>query len=119
LYASIGAEEIIGFHALDRAVELLLRSVDEQPIPRVLWRLQYGQRAAQDTLQGITQQSSDISILNERILTFPDPSLDLAFDESVLHRVKEVWQRIMGPDAEGFMQFDKREGVESEDYEDV
>ncbi len=93
--------------------------MDEQPIPLVLWRLQYGQRAAQDTLQGITQQSSNDRTLKEQIITFPNPSVDLAFDESVVHRVKEVWQRIMGPDAEGFMHFDRREGNESEDYADV
>jgi Rab proteins geranylgeranyltransferase component A len=43
-------------------------------------------------------------------MIFPPPSVDLAFDDSILDSVKEMWKRIMGDevDEEDFLKFDQR-----------
>ncbi len=46
----------------------------------------------------------------------PPPSLDLAFDDSLIEDVREKWRTIMGDEAveEDFMRFEEREGVGEE-----
>lgn len=53
-------------------------------------------------------------------MVFPPPSVDLAFDDSILDSVKEMWQRIMGEEVVrgDFLRFDDRvEGREDGDGE--
>jgi hypothetical protein len=42
--------------------------------------------------------------------------MDLAFDDSILDNVREVWQKITGDDAREFLVFQDRE-VEADDDE--
>ncbi|GAA5231340.1 hypothetical protein GCM10025794_31660 [Massilia kyonggiensis] len=52
------------------------------------------------------------SSLSANILSFPPPSLDLAFDDGVIDTVKEAWKIIMGDQAsDDFMNFEDREGA--------
>ncbi len=46
-------------------------------------------------------------------MIFPPPSVDLAFDDSILDTVREMWQRIMGEEVEeaDFLRFENRVGV--------
>ena len=51
------------------------------------------------------------------ILTFPAISLDLAFDDTLIDRVKAVWGKIMGEQADyaEFLSFTEREHTEEDD----
>lgn len=51
------------------------------------------------------------SLQSDHIVVFPQTSSDLAFDDTVLGRVKEAWQKIMGSEAEEkqFLVFEDRE----------
>ena len=53
---------------------------------------------------------------NEPII-FPESSVDLAFDDSILKDVKDAWEQISG-ETEGFMQFDDREVGAYDDEDD-
>lgn len=37
-----------------------------------------------------------VSRMSGKVLVFPTPSVDLAFDDSILDSVREMWKRIMG-----------------------
>lgn len=74
-------------------MDALLQSLDGH----VLWCLRY------------TQRSHRESETSSRVVVFPPPSLDMAFDEDVLGRVEQVWKMV---DGEGdFMQFEERGGL--------
>jgi hypothetical protein len=51
------------------------------------------------------------------MLGFPSSSLDIAFDDSMLDRVKEAWQKIMGEETnpQDFLMFPDREGIADDD----
>lgn len=53
----------------------------------------------------------------ERVLSFPAPSVDLAFDDGTIDRVRRAWTAITGGDADEdeFLVFADREGVDDED----
>lgn len=102
LYASTSLEGKSGFELLQKAVEALLSSVDITPAPTVLWSLQYEHRS------GVVPASLH-NTSNSRTLNLPGSTLDLAFDDAMLDRVKEVWERIMGDDTDGFLVFADRE----------
>ncbi|KAJ9635467.1 Rab proteins geranylgeranyltransferase component A [Coniosporium tulheliwenetii] len=94
LYASTTAPGTAGFALLDRAVSELLHCVGkEQPPPTVLWSLRYEQSQSAPT------SPASASTNEGKILRFPQSSLDLAFDDGMLERVRKVWQEIVGPDA--------------------
>jgi hypothetical protein len=52
---------------------------------------------------------------DEHVLRFPPPSTDLAFDDTVFDRVKDVWQKIMGGDVGEFLVFQDREIYDDDD----
>ncbi|KAF1991670.1 hypothetical protein K402DRAFT_409784 [Aulographum hederae CBS 113979] len=112
LYASTSSDGPRAFELLDAATNRLLEATNETPKPSVLWSLRYQQRS------GDSNGGQTVVNVKEQMVTFPLPSLDLAFDDSVIDRVKVAWQQIMGPDATGFMVFKDREGVGEDDDED-
>lgn len=92
---------------LNNAVNALLSTVDVTPAPTVLWSLQFEQQPG---------ATSDVpSNTNPYILKFPPSSTDLAFDDSVLDRVMETWQRIVGDDAGDFLVYEDKETTAEED----
>ncbi|GME53044.1 uncharacterized protein LTHEOB_1611 [Neofusicoccum parvum] len=103
-FTSLAGEH--GAKLLNTAVEALLLDVNETPAPKTLWSLRYEQRA-----------SSPPNTTHNSILAFPPPSLDLKFDDTILERVKPMWEKIMGADAdpEFFMKFEDRENVDDDD----
>lgn len=101
LYASTLLSSDKGFELLQKAVNALLEAVDVSPQPDVLWSVKYRQRASSGT--------DILSADNGRVLTFPPPSMDLAFDDAILHNVKEVWRKIMGEAGSDFLVFQDRE----------
>ncbi|KAF2745800.1 hypothetical protein M011DRAFT_405435 [Sporormia fimetaria CBS 119925] len=107
LYASTSLPGDRGFQLLSMAVDALLSSVKESPSPAALWSLRYehGSDSSDDT----------VSQPPNHVLRFARPSLDLAFDDSALDRVKDVWQRIVGAGTDEFLVFEDREPVGDED----
>ncbi|KAH7398927.1 rab geranylgeranyl transferase escort protein-like protein [Phaeosphaeria sp. MPI-PUGE-AT-0046c] len=108
LYAttSLGGKQ--GFELLDVAVTAFLASVDISPKPTVLWSMRYAQRPSSGT-------ESLRADTDGRILQFPPPSLDLAFDDAIFERVKDVWVKIIGDDAGDFLAFKDREVYDDDD----
>lgn len=96
-----------GFRLLQQAVSVLLSTVVDGSAASVLWSVQYEQRA------GSTDLSS--AGTGDHILKITPPPMDLAFDDSTLDRVKEVWQKIMGDGAEEFLVFEDREAYAEDD----
>ena len=96
----------MGSQLLQKATEALLSAVDASPRPTVLWSVRYEQ-----------QPSSGFETLptGDHVLSFPPPSLDLAFDDTVLDNVKAVWQKIAGDDAGEFLVFQEREAYADDD----
>ena len=85
----------------------LLETVGEQPVPQVLWSMQYHQR---------TSTSSQIQVGNTGgVIVLPSLSQDLALDDNVLEYVQRAWQRITGEDQETFLKLEAREGMEDDD----
>lgn len=101
----------------------------DEPRAAVLWQLHYIQRGLPASFpSSLTPPSSEgdqpssTPPTNGRsgdggILLLPSPSLDLAFDDSVVDKVKEAWARIEGvdPDDDSFMVFAKQDMGEGED----
>lgn len=58
--------------------------------------------------------------VKDYVFNFLEPPLDTVFDDIVLNNVKDAWQRITGHEADGFMDFQEREGLgEEERDEDI
>lgn len=118
LYASTKASGFAGedsYRILDLAVQLLLRSLEDEPsTPEILWKLQYGRLAASESDNGV----SLTSVNTENVLQFSDPTVDLAFDDKVLEEVRNAWQKITG-EKEGFMMFEERGESGEDDSEEM
>jgi uncharacterized membrane protein len=97
-----------GFELLNKAVDSLLASVDVSSSPSVLWRTQYQQRPTSGSEQLPAEADGNI-------LRFAPVSMDLAFDDAMFDRVKDVWQKIMGDDAGGFLVFQDREAYDDDE----
>jgi hypothetical protein len=107
LYATTTQSGQDGFNILSKAIDTLLASVDVSPIPGVLWSAQYQQRPA-------SGQESLPTHIGDHVVQFPPPSMDLAFDDSMLDRVQDVWKKIMGEEAGEFLVFQDREVYDDE-----
>lgn len=100
LYASTALNGEAGSHLLQKAIDALLSSVDDSSPSSVLLSVRYEQQAS---------SGSDSLPTGAHVLRFPAPSLDLAFDDTVLENVKEFWQKVVGDDAGEFLVFQDRE----------
>ncbi|MCJ1379798.1 Rab proteins geranylgeranyltransferase component A [Xylographa soralifera] len=112
IYASTLESGSEGFVLLDIAIQKFFMTFAEEERPSSLWRLQYSQH--QPHQEHESQSKIDI---NDSVISFPEPSTDLAFDDSILTSVRGAWNKISGY-TEGFMQFEDRE-VGAYDDEDV
>jgi hypothetical protein len=97
-----------GFALLSKAVDTLLASVVVSPSPSVLWRTQYQQRPT----SGTEQLPADVG---DNVVRFGPMSMDLAFDDVMFDRVKDVWQKIMGENAGDFLVFQDRESYDEDE----
>jgi hypothetical protein len=68
----------------------------------VLWSATYQQRSTSGTDFLPTGN-------NDRFLRFSPPSTDVAFDDDMFARVKDVWEKVTGGDAGDFLVFQDRE----------
>lgn len=112
VHANVALAGDAGQSVLERAVNMLLASVDAKA--SVLWSLRFTQLG-----NSFGENIPDVSRhpVSERVLSFPPPSLDLAFDDSVIDRVRTVWKMIMGDEVDDsqFLQFEDREGALDDD----
>ncbi|GAB7352575.1 hypothetical protein MBLNU459_g2959t1 [Dothideomycetes sp. NU459] len=113
IYASTTATGHRGTTLLDQAIKSLLST--QATGAEVIWALHYEQHLNIAEASHAAEQGNQIK---DRVLCFPDPSLDIVFDDAVLDNVKDAWTRIMGDDADGFMMFQEREGAGEEDHDD-
>lgn len=98
------------------ALKALLRSVDQEPKPDVLWIMSYTShhediRAATGAeVEGVRRKKGPVLFLK------PQPP-GLVFEDSVLDDVRSAWERITKDDADRgeFMQFEEREAAMGED----
>ncbi|PVI06022.1 rab geranylgeranyl transferase escort protein-like protein [Periconia macrospinosa] len=101
LYGSTSLPGNTGLELLRVATETLLASVTDADAS-VLYSIQYQQQT--------TASNSPLSPgSNDHILNFTPPPLDQAFDDSILDRVKDVWQQITDDDHDSFLVFADRE----------
>ncbi|KAH7090537.1 rab geranylgeranyl transferase escort protein-like protein [Paraphoma chrysanthemicola] len=107
LYASTSLSGERGSTLLTKAVGALLSSVDVSPTPSILWSAQYQQHA--------TSGTERLQSGNDRVLRFPPPSLDLAFEDAIFDNVKEVWQKVVGDEAGEFLVFKDRETYDDDE----
>ena len=91
-----------GFDTLLQAVNAVLNSIDRDA--HVLWRLQYERCAIVSPVSSLTNS-----------IIFPEPPIDLVFDDGILDSVKVAWKKILGlENGEGeFLKFPPREGEEA------
>lgn len=109
IYSSVSIPGPQGQSLIEQAVGKLLDSAAD-PEAKVLWALRYTQLGRSD------ETPSELTVLPHNILAFPPPSLDLAFDDSVLDTVKEAWRLVMGHETAGqeYMVFEDREPDDEE-----
>ncbi|KAH6618488.1 rab geranylgeranyl transferase escort protein-like protein [Boeremia exigua] len=107
LYASTSLSSDKGFELLKKAVDALLVAVEVTPKPNVLWSTEYRQRASSST--------DTLPADHEHVLSFPPPSMDLAFDDAILDNVKSVWRQIVGEEGGEFLVFQDRETYDDDE----
>lgn len=103
LYATTSGDQGL----ITAAIAQLIQSVEEPEKPQILWQLQYQQRC------DIPPSSDNID--EEKSITLPASSVDLAFDETILDSVKAAWQRITGDQPQDFLVFEDRNPVGDDD----
>jgi hypothetical protein len=95
-------------HLLQTASKALLTTQNAGQPTEALYQLYYEQRAG----------SGDLNV-DGNIVTFPCPSISLAFDDSILQPVRQAWDTVGLQDAstEGvrYMQFEDREKLDDDD----
>lgn len=105
IYASTSiSESSTAYPILDTAVKRLLSAVE--PETAVLWQLHYNQygrapRTLEPSPRTKPSQRPTSPVTDAEkggIIVLPPPSLDLAFDDSVVDTVKEAWAQIVGVD---------------------
>lgn len=113
-------------------MDKFLAAIPEDPIPEILWTLNYTKQVprslltkelAKSTSENFSVSSpppphGDPLPAQSRIITLPELGPDLALDDSVLLEVRAAWERIVGEEkGDGFMVFEDRgDGVgEGED----
>ncbi|KAJ5180021.1 hypothetical protein N7492_003231 [Penicillium capsulatum] len=110
IYGSVSLPRSQGQELLECAVDRLVQA--EGPHAVVSWSMRYTQlgRLATDATQPSIQTHSP------HVLSFPPPSLDLAFEDDTVDLVKQAWTHIVGDevDHDDFMIFEDREGTSDE-----
>ncbi|KAJ4356365.1 Rab proteins geranylgeranyltransferase component A [Didymosphaeria variabile] len=109
LYASTSLSGKRGFELLSHATSLLLSSVDVSPSPRIIWSMQYEQRAM--------PSMEPLPLLDgaeTHFLGLPPLPLDLVVDDVVFDRVRAIWQTITNEEPEQFLVFKDREAEDDD-----
>lgn len=111
LYASTVHPD--GFDILDNAIDNFLRSIDEQTIPDVLWKMQFVHHLP-DLSGSLYGSGCD----QGNLIVFPSVSTDVVLEDNVMENIKIAWHKITGKGDEMFMKFEPREtvGVDDEEY---
>jgi hypothetical protein len=114
IYASTGDKSEGCRQSLTDAVKRLLSTANEDPSPSILWSMSYIERGRVPSTTAPAPFAHDES---GQIMTFPQNSLDLAFDDALVDSVKAVWKKIMGAEADDaeFLLFEERENIGADD----
>ncbi|KAF1978007.1 rab proteins geranylgeranyltransferase component A [Bimuria novae-zelandiae CBS 107.79] len=103
LYASTSMSGKSGFELLKHATSLFLDSIDDVPAPRILWSMQYEQRALP-----LAKPLPLPDGAAAHFLGLPSASLDLPVDDTMFEHVRKVWRTITDDDSEQFLDFPER-----------
>ncbi|KAK8193450.1 GDP dissociation inhibitor-domain-containing protein [Phyllosticta capitalensis] len=122
LHAFTSASGSLGSQLLDAAVQALLYSTGEKPLPLCLWSMKFEQRGRPNPLDG-SASADAASTPYANVLAFRKTgNVDLKFDDGVMERVKGIWEKILGDDADaerdGFMKFEERETMGDDEDEE-
>lgn len=96
----------------DAVARLLSASALPDSKPEVLWSLKYHAKGRPTD----SEAGPVLSSISGRVMVFPPASIDLAFDDSILENVKELWKRIVGDGVEesDFLKFEDRRADEGD-----
>ncbi|EMC94620.1 hypothetical protein BAUCODRAFT_35856 [Baudoinia panamericana UAMH 10762] len=108
LYATSTGSD--GLDVIDEAISSLLRSIGEEPVPDILWRMDYVQTSHDQSDNGLS--------VDGPIVTLPSLSIDAVYEDKLLNSTKEVWQMITGGSEGAFMKFEPREGIDEDEADD-
>lgn len=109
IYGSTSLSGTNGSACLDKAVRLLLDAAPDRDSTNTLWSLHYQQSGHDPAVE--TKSNVPSLTRDGNVFTFPVPSLDIAFDDSLIDMVRMVWDAITedDPDRGTFLQFTDRE----------
>ncbi|KAL8648076.1 MAG: hypothetical protein Q9210_005197 [Variospora velana] len=109
---------------LQSAIDTLLSSVNEQPMPTILWSLSYTQHhlTTPSSVSTSKEESSSQPRRDQQagILVLKDLAPSLALEDDPLRDVRAKWELITAEDGDergGFMQFEDREDIGGEEEE--
>jgi len=93
-------------------VKSILISLGEASTAKVLWSMYYWQNAP---------TSKSAVAVSDNVYSFPHPSLDLTFDDTVLETVEGIWKELglFVSSSDSFLAFDDRAEEEIDDNEDL
>ncbi|KAH8695047.1 putative rab geranylgeranyl transferase escort protein [Talaromyces proteolyticus] len=110
IYGSVSVGGQDGQALLAAAVNQLLESITEvENTPTVLWTLRFTQIGILDS--DVSPANIYRSSVSDRIIYFPPPNLDLAFNDAIVDSVRAGWKAVLGDEAQDddFMNFEDRE----------
>lgn len=110
IYGSVSVPGQDGQRLLETAINHLLDSFSDATVkPTVLWSMRFTQVGTLNDAS--TSPALYKSTKSDQILYFAPPSLDLAFDDSIVESVRECWKAVLGEEAQDdtFMTFEDRE----------
>lgn len=114
VYGSIFVPGQAGQRLLETAINHLLDSFsDATGKPTILWSLRFTHVGTLDNSSALALYKSTKS---DQICYFAPPSLDLAFDDSLVESVRECWKAVLGAEAQDdmFMNFEDRENYDDD-----
>ena len=90
----------------DAVSRLLNASPLSDPKPDLLWSMAYRTKGRPINVEA----GPVLSRMSGKVMVFPPPSVDLAFDDPILDSVREMWKRIMGDEVDEaeFLRFEDR-----------
>lgn len=110
IYATTVVSDSTAVAILELALQRFYDTFSEAERPQTLWALHYSQCAL--SRENDIHPGIDVS---GGIISFKNSTDDLAFDDSILSDVMEVWAKVDGI-SDGFMHFEDREiGAYDED----
>lgn len=121
IYGNVSVPGAAGEKLITEAVEKLLHAfetTESHPAAAILWSLHYTQVGV------LRQDIAEDPVVPETkgaVICLRPPSLDLAFDDSLIDEIRAIWKKIVGDEEareQDFMVFEDRPGTGLNDGDD-